>query len=508
MFFAVLRPLRQFFCGLCLSGCLVTSTLAQTVGYTLSEHANTIQFQDKKSLETFYSSWKNTTDNKFSILYIGDSHLQTEVLPGRVRKHLQKELGDGGIGLMRSFSTVKTYSPITYYSTRHEGEWTGRRNFENKTNTKLGVGGMTCRTLQERARIVFDFAYKPPTNHTKLRIYCQKTPNAFDFVLRIDNQAEIPITTYQSPELPYIEVIIPPVNDQISLETVRHYPEQNEFEFYQLDLQTLEDSGVVLHNAGVGGARFYSVLQESLLAKQINYFQPDLVIVDLGTNDYLYDDIIQPELEGEIRQVVNIIKSNVPSSSIILTTTQDMSWKGTNRRSGPQFCDMIYRVAREMNCGVWDWFQVSGGQGTIRNWYINGLAQKDQIHLSPNGYELKGDLLYKALKATIDWIDQHPNDQQHLLPVFMPYFPAPIPTPIDSIATTVANQATPSTTSVATTPKPAPTPPKPAPIYHTIKNGDTLSSIARKYGITVQRIQQLNHHKGDIIRVGERLRVK
>lgn len=44
--------------------------------------------------------------------------------------------------------------------------------------------------------------------------------------------------------------------------------------------------------------------------------------------------------------------------------------------------------------------------------------------------------------------------------------------------------------------------------YHTVKKGETLSSVARKYGLTVQRLKKLNGLKRDQINVGQRLRIK
>lgn len=44
--------------------------------------------------------------------------------------------------------------------------------------------------------------------------------------------------------------------------------------------------------------------------------------------------------------------------------------------------------------------------------------------------------------------------------------------------------------------------------YHTVKKGDTLSSISRKYGITVQKLKKLNGLKRDRINVGQRLKVR
>ena len=49
---------------------------------------------------------------------------------------------------------------------------------------------------------------------------------------------------------------------------------------------------------------------------------------------------------------------------------------------------------------------------------------------------------------------------------------------------------------------------QPQPVYHTVAKGEHLSSIAKKYGTTPQKLKQLNGLKSDVIRVGQRLKVK
>jgi LysM repeat protein len=71
-------------------------------------------------------------------------------------------------------------------------------------------------------------------------------------------------------------------------------------------------------------------------------------------------------------------------------------------------------------------------------------------------------------------------------------------------------------TTARITPKPKPRPvvkPKPKPkrkpvvvkpktIRHTVKDGDTLYGLARKYGTSVSAIQKINGLKGTLIRTG------
>lgn len=49
---------------------------------------------------------------------------------------------------------------------------------------------------------------------------------------------------------------------------------------------------------------------------------------------------------------------------------------------------------------------------------------------------------------------------------------------------------------------------EPEEVYHTVRSGDTLGAIARRYGVSVRTVQQLNGLRGSGIRVGQRLRVK
>ena len=65
----------------------------------------------------------------------------------------------------------------------------------------------------------------------------------------------------------------------------------------------------------------------------------------------------------------------------------------------------------------------------------------------------------------------------------------------------------PTDTAAAAEEEPEPEP-ETEPVYHTVQRGDVLGSIARRYGVSVRQIQQLNGLRGTNIRVGQRLRVE
>ena len=87
-----------------------------------------------------------------------------------------------------------------------------------------------------------------------------------------------------------------------------------------------------------------------------------------------------------------------------------------------------------------------------------------------------------------------------------------VPSKTPAIAKTTAKPTMPVTKPAATTAKtPAPaakTPTKAKETLHTVKSGDTLWEIAKKYGVTVQDLRKLNGAAAAMLTPGEKLKVK
>ena len=54
-------------------------------------------------------------------------------------------------------------------------------------------------------------------------------------------------------------------------------------------------------------------------------------------------------------------------------------------------------MGKEYNAAVWDQFDIMGGLESMQDWENAGLAKKDKVHFTSEGYRLLGDLLYNAL---------------------------------------------------------------------------------------------------------------
>lgn len=448
---------------------------------------NMIQFYSRKALETFQTAWHSTGEKKLSVVHIGDSHLQSDIFPGQVRKNMHAIHGDGGRGLIFPYSTAKTYSSVEYKS-EHTGEWEYAKSLRLPPKIPLGVVGMSCATTQPNAGFTLTFDDSVPKHYDRLRIYCKKQHSSFDLEVDFGNGKPVlvAIDSTSIDTLPYYEIKMPDMGNVLKAKAVKKHDYEKEFEFYGMTMESSEDRGAVWHNGGVGGAMYRSILYESLFQEQLPTLDPDVVIVDFGTNDYLYDDSIKTDLDTQIIEVIQRIRAVTPNVSIILTSTQDMYWKGENLLHGEDFSDLIHAIAKRYDCGVFDWYWISGGRTTMTRWMDRKYANPDGIHLSPKGYRLKGDLLTDAMIRTVSWMDQHTKEDALVFNT-------------DSISEIQKKLILPdslrknpyATTGTKT--------------IHYVKSGQTLGGIARKYGVTVSQVKKWNNLRSDRINVGQKL---
>jgi len=307
-----------------------------------------------------------------------------------------------------SINKIQFYSSnaLKDFSNAHEGDWTSAKSMKLPSSLPLGIMGMTARTEDSTASFTITLNAKVSTQFKKIKIYCDKTYDAFDIKLVTDNN-EIPVNVYSdSTESSYLLIDVPSIAQKITINIAKTASNQKYFQFYGMDLISDKNTGINYHSSGVGGARFRSVLALTHFSKQIQSINPNLVIIDFGTNDFLYDDSIKSNLEQDIKAVVGKVRIATPLASIILCSTQDLYYKQKNIKSTEKFAKLISKLSKELECGYWDWYTISGGANSLKMWLNEGLSRQDLIHLTNSGYKVKGKLLYDAIQSSIDLFEE------------------------------------------------------------------------------------------------------
>jgi lysophospholipase L1-like esterase len=259
------------------------------------------------------------------------------------------------------------------------------------------------------------------------------------------------------------------------------------FTFYGLNIEKIEDKGVIYHSTGVGAAAIRSILYLDKLEQQLPVIEPDIVFLDFGTNDILYTNKIDPSLPGQVQKAITKIKSIRPEVLIVLTSTQDLFYKGKIITAGPIFRDLMDSIARANNCLFWNWYDLSGGIGTIKTWANLGYAQTDGIHLTTKGYHLKGLKIFESFENTLLKIKEQPTRS--------------------SLVIQGKNYQSTDTLKINPGDEIVLPPKKPLGKTYTVKSGDTLSKIAQKYHVSIASLKRKNKLKGDMIRIGQKLKI-
>ena len=435
-----------------------------------------IQGYSSETLSRLKLQFDAVDSNKLVILHYGGSHIQAENPTTVARNLFQESFGSGGRGLLFSYGAANTYSSINYTST-FTGKWTYNKSYQGKKQElPLGICGMVVETMDTLASLSFGMKKAIAPNLNMVTVMYEQDDRSMKLEVKV-NDSMISALRYTPQGVTF------PWTDSIrSIQLIlKKSAESERFRFYGINVEHEASRGIVYHSTGVGAAAFKSILILEKLPEQIPVINPDIVILDFGTNDILYENKIDHKLPLEVEKAISWWKSMVPEVLIVLTSTQDLYYKKHPITAGVLFRDLMDSLAKKNDCLFWNWYDLSGGLNTIRTWATLGYAKSDHIHLTKSGYQVKGGLLYTSFMNTLKALSaDKPLEQLRI----------PLKEYKDNIAESLA-------------PKPAPKPNS----YYVVKSGDTLSAIAGRNHTTVATIKRVNGLSSDIIRVGQRLKI-
>jgi lysophospholipase L1-like esterase len=171
-----------------------------------------------------------------------------------------------------------------------------------------------------------------------------------------------------------------------------YYTKASDATFY-----TKDSSGILYHSIGINGARFETYNQSATVWQQVAQLRPDLFIISLGTNDAQAHVITDAELQRQLSQMLERLKTASPYSAVLVTTTADSFKNGKPNRELWNLNIWLLSYCTTNNIPIWDMYRVTNGFGSAWNWYRKGLMNGDGIHFTANAYKIQGQLLYNAL---------------------------------------------------------------------------------------------------------------
>ena len=334
-------------------------------------------------------------DNTVRILHIGDSHIQADIFSGKVRELMQLTFpgGNGGLELVFPYRAAKTNGPAVY-SSSGTGVWITQRNVQENA-VDLDLLGISMSTYDSMATFQLNIRDNNPViyDFQEVKIMSQLTPDSYHLRVngllpeKTDTLAETVISTYRLLNF----------SDNITCSFATRLPGQKSFTLTGV-LLNQETPGIIYNTAGVNGAEVRSFLRCNQLLTQVKFLHPDLIVVSLGTNDCYSVGWDRAAFEKNMEQFVVSLKETSPESAIILTTPADNYRRRRYPNNDlPAMREILFRIARQHKLIVWDLYTVMGGKNSMLRWLNSGLAARDKVHFSQEGYLLQGNLLFEAI---------------------------------------------------------------------------------------------------------------
>lgn len=334
-----------------------------------------------------------------SILHIGDSHIQADMLTKEVRVGMQKRFGNAGRGFVFPYQVAGSNGPasVRSYAT---GSWQGGRNVQAQYVTYCGLAGFYLKTNSSNAKLVLktnaadslDYSFK------HLKLIADGGASSYNLLIG-DSTKPYAVFTDSMPRIAGNAVAVewPTTSNYVMMQTAKGNPVQNHTQLFGMVLENGKP-GVLYNVVGVNGAQCGSYARGPVFAEQTRAVAPQLIIISLGTNEAFDADFDTARVEANINILVSNLQKENPDACFIITTPPDCfkskRYKNPNILATAKIFER-YALANDM--AVFNLLEAGGGYGNATQWRANGLLAGDGVHFTKTGYALQGQMLLNAL---------------------------------------------------------------------------------------------------------------
>ncbi|MCR9164410.1 MAG: GDSL-type esterase/lipase family protein [Nannocystaceae bacterium] len=361
-----------------------------------------LELPDPSALDSFYAQLAQT-DAGFEgavtrVSHWGDSVIASDYVTSALRQRMQRRFGDAGHG----WHLIST--PTLSY--RHRGIHFKKGDWENcyiingcRKDGHYGYGG-TVFLSKGSSKATFGTTRKGALGRkvSRFELWYAAEPRGGPIKVSIDG-AE-PTTLRGKSDTLVDEVEVFEVPDGPHELTVRVNAGRGRL--YGVVLER-DVPGVVwdgLSNLGAFTGRMLKADPDHIRA-QIDRRDPDLLVFQFGGNDLIMKESKYGLLERQTRELIGLYRGTEnPRACLVISPVDHGVRKGgrtTSVEAMRPVTELQRKVALEEGCAFFDAQAAMGGPGAIALWRERNLMSADLKHLSEEGQQVFGHLVYLAL---------------------------------------------------------------------------------------------------------------
>lgn len=343
-------------------------------------------------------------DSLFSIVYLGDSHIQADFGGAVLRRRMADAAHSAGRGIIIPYRLAATNQPVDY-TFRTDDKYTSSKLLKLPWETDMPFTGV---------------GIKPETPDFSTTISCDESFRSLRFfytgarpevksIMTGDKEALFSVDNSEKGQLRLY--MAEAVNElAISFSNIEN------FTFGGVELRA-GNTGTLVHSIGNNGATYASYGQIENFGTELSTLDADLIIIALGTNEAFGKAGVETILHN-IDALVDDIRANNASARIVMVGPAECykkvrryvkNKKGKRRRVSTtvvntkvaQVRNTIKKYAEERGLAYYDHYSVAGGEGAAAKMKNAKILSKDGVHYSYDGYRLWGNLLADAILEQI-----------------------------------------------------------------------------------------------------------
>lgn len=358
--------------------------------------------------------WQNLRDledkkrqEPIRIIQLGDSHTAGDYFSGQLRQRLQNQFGDAGIGWLTPGYITNQRSNQALL--RNIGSWKLSDAKQRKHSGVFPMGGF-INTSAGNSILEIKIKEPPTTEQWRLNIWQNSRQTPWSLALpggkvhklpgQGDAKANWRLSTQELPadKVSGLRLLAPSGGKLGGVILDRIAP--------GITLDALGNNGSV--------ANVINRWDSSTLRSQLQWRNPQLIILAYGTNEAFGQDLVPETYETELRQAIRSLRGAAPQAAILIIGAPSSAKSRPPHINGgcrvPLPPSLIKvqnsqrRIARQERTLYWDWSAMMGGNCGAQFWLKQKPAfmRPDLVHMSPEGYLASADALYIALLDEMD----------------------------------------------------------------------------------------------------------
>lgn len=365
-----------------------------------------IEDPEGRGMRPFYEALLRTARQEDTamtrISHYGDSSIATDLITYTARRNLQRRFGDGGHGFVLA---ARGYLPYRHRDVRHDSSnWSIREITRNhEPSGYYGFGGVQARGRRGAwSRFSTDDRGPVGGSVSHFEIWHQAHRRGGQIWYKIDAGSRQVIETRNAETEDRIHRIdVEPGAHRIRVLFGGH----GQPRVYGVVLET-DGPGVVYDSIGLVGARANRLLNFDAdhIAGQLRMRQTNLLVLGFGGNE-ASDNIQRDSYQQNYARVLERMHGGREDLGCLVFAPLDQAHRDRGRvvtlENLPDIVFAQRQAALAAGCAFFDTWQAMGGEGAMGRWLRARprLAMSDLRHATPAGYEVIGNLFYKALLA-------------------------------------------------------------------------------------------------------------